>query len=93
MSDKKKPEITEPRIRKVRFLRRTAEAEPCLEFSFGRKNRILDFSLVEGNIYELPEDVIQHLNSIKKTFIRSDARTGEVTTYNVNYYYCEPIVD
>lgn len=93
MSEKKKPEIQEPKIRKVRFLRRTSEADSCLDFSFGRGNRILDFCLVEGNVYELPEDVIQHIHSIKKTFVRSDARTNEITTYHINYYYCDPIVD
>lgn len=93
MSDKKNSAPSATKTRKIKFLRRTVEAESTLDFSFQRKDGIYDFLLEEGKIYELPEDVIQHINSLKKTFVRSNAHTQEIITYDVNYYYCEPVVD
>lgn len=93
MSDKKPSEPVEPKKRKIKFFRKIAEADPVLDFSFGRRHRIYDYTLVEGNVYELPEDVINHINSIKKTLSRSDARTNERIVYDMYYYSCEPVVD
>lgn len=93
MSDKKHSEPAEPKMRKIKFFRKIAEADPVLDFCFGRRYKTFNYTLVEGNVYELPEDVIKHINSIKKTLSRSDVRTNEKIVYDVYYYSCEPVVD
>lgn len=91
MSEKKNDPLN-PKVRKIRFCRRSPEGESVLDFCFGRGFRTYNYTLVEGSVYDLPEDVISHINNIKKVRAQSNVNTGEHRIVEEYYYYCEPVV-
>lgn len=53
-------------IRKVRFHKRLEFDVPYVKFSIYYKHLPRDFTLYDGEVYDLPEDVIVHLQAIKQ---------------------------
>lgn len=90
MAPAKKIKASDLEKRRVRFIVRSHEVGRIIEFSMVRNHVISDYKLIDGEIYELPMDVIKHLHSIKieRTYTEADGSSRRIVDY---YYHCEPV--
>lgn len=77
------------RIRKFRFHRRSQAGERILDFSMVIHHRVENYYFVEGQEYQAPQYVINHLGQLKDIQYFSSAETGEERTITSPMYYCE----
>lgn len=89
MAEKKVREADIQKVR-VRYFRRHHEAPRVLKFSMIRNHIVSNYTLVDGEEYELPIDVINHLHAIKEevTYTSVDGKTRNFVN---QYYVCEPV--
>lgn len=92
MTHNNKKKVTEADIpkRRIRFFSRSPEAPSRLEFSMVRNHIISNYVLENGKEYDLPEDVIKHLHSIKETRTFTEVG-GQARTFTDRYYHCEDV--
>lgn len=90
MAPSKKIKATDIEKRRVRFTVRSHEVGRILEFSMVRNHIISDYKLIDGEIYDLPTDVIRHLHSIKEERVYTEADGGSRRIVD-HYYHCEPV--
>lgn len=76
-------------IRRVKFYRHGALGQSRLDFNLVINHRIQNYVLLEGQEYDLPQYVINHIASVKNTQYFSSAETGEERKIETPIYYCQ----
>lgn len=75
-------------IRKVRFHKRLDLDTPYVKFTIFYKHLPTEFTLYDGEVYDLGEDVIRHLQSIKERDVITH-ENGQRQNVERNFYYFE----
>lgn len=74
---------------RFRFVRRLDSARRVLDFSLVINHRIENYYFIEGEEYEAPLYVIDHISKIKDVTYYSNAETKENRTIVTPLYHCE----
>lgn len=77
------------KLRRFRFYQHSGTGSSLLDFSLVISHRIENYRLVEGQEYELPQYVINHIAQVKDIQYFSSVETGEERKIETPVYYCQ----
>lgn len=77
------------KIHRFRFTRRLDSARRILDFSLVMNHRIENYYFVEGEEYEAPWYVINHICGVQDITYYSNSETRENRTIITPLYHCE----
>ncbi len=97
MTEKKTNEETKQQVEKmlkVKFLN-IEDGEEDITFSYGKRGKVKLYRLHPGYTYELPEDVVNHLNNVTKPVYKLEedqyGNTKHVQAGETNRFSCVPV--